>query len=82
MDFKKQLNRLADYQEMCRVDGCGGTAMILQYQPLLNSNPRFFQDNPHECYVFEIGLNCGTVFSAKCVKEIRTTESEHVIYLK
>lgn len=82
MDFKSELNRLVDIGAACRVEGCGGTATILRYQPLINSSPRFFDENPQECYVFEIGLNCGTVFSAKCVKEIRLTSSEYVIYLK
>lgn len=84
MDFQKELNRLVDIGAICRVDGCGGTSKILRYKPLVQhvNSGNHFVEHPEACYVFEIGENCGTVFSARCVKEIIMTSSEYIIYLK
>lgn len=84
MDFRRELNRLADQGAQCEVINCGGTASIFRYEPLVEypGNKRYFKEHPEECYVFEIGKDCGTVFSAKCVKEIRMTQFKYEIYLK
>jgi len=82
MNFQEQLNLLADKAAICRVENASGTAGIFRYQPLLDTDRAFWEKNPHRCYVFEIGVNCGTVFSASLVKSITMTDNEWIIKLK
>lgn len=87
-----QLNDLADKGVSATIQGASfGWATLLRYQPLLNQilldmggdNERldkFIKDG--HCCVFEIGKNCGDVFSANLVERIEITSNGALIKLK
>ena len=88
--IQEQLNYLADREISGTIDSVSaGWAMILRYRPLLDSASsaigseklnKWVSDG--RCYVFEIGENCGDVFSVNMVKKISIEEHGARIYLK
>lgn len=86
--MQKQLNALVG--SIATVKGASfGWSALLHYQPLLK---QVLEENGLDkfehwlstggCYVFEVGLNCGTVFSANMVEKIELTETGAIIHLK
>ena len=90
--IQEQLNDLARRKVSATVkNGSFGWATLMRYQPLIDSvkaNWAIYKKTPEDwvesggCYVFEIGKNCGDVFSANMVKSIEMTESGAIIHLK
>jgi len=83
--IQQQLNNLADRQVAATVENASfGWATLTRYVPLVllaeKIDSKFVQNG--ECYVFEIGLNCGDVFSVNMVKSIEITETGAIIRLK
>lgn len=68
MNNKKILNLLVDLQAVGCVAGASGWARILRFQDL--------------DYVFEIGENCGTVFSVDLVESVKIIDNEFEVTLK
>ena len=83
MDFLEQLNKMVDDHAICTIKGYWASAGLFRYGPLLQVVGGYFAKTPHKCYVFELGENCGTVFSVDLVKEITMTgKNEYTITLK
>ena len=89
--IQEQLNDLARRKVFATVKGSYGWATLMRYQPLIDSvkaTPEIYKYTVNDwldsggCYVFEIGKNCGDVFSANMVKSIEMTESGAIIHLK
>lgn len=86
--IQQQLNHLADKKAQCAVAGASfGWATLMRYEPLLDlvEKEGFNGKNwviEGKCYVFEIGKNCGDVFSANMVESIEMTETGAKIHLK
>jgi hypothetical protein len=57
-------------------------ATLFRYQPLLDAEKEFYTEHPDSCYVFEIGRDCGTVFSERLVDRIEMTSHGGIIHLK
>ena len=90
--IQDQLNDLARRKVSATIkNGSFGWATLMRYQPLIDSIKKEYGKYKHTpeswvesggCYVFEIGKNCGDVFSATMVKSIEMTESGAIIHLK
>lgn len=68
MNTKQLLNWLVDNKVTAHVKGQGGWATIFRWQEL--------------DYVFEIGKNCGTVFSEAIVESVKLENGKAGITLK
>ena len=85
MDNLELLNFLADKKcTACIRKGNidGGYSMLLRYDPLIMSDWDYWGKHLNKCYVFEIGRNCGDVFSANLVERIELKDSVAIIHLK
>lgn len=93
-NIQRQLNHLVRQGTVCTVKNkYSGWARIFCYEPLLDSVRKELADSStsdpvqpwldkDSCYVFEIGKNCGDVFSASIVESIEMTESGAIIHFK
>lgn len=68
MNNKKILNLLVDLQAVGCVVGASGWARIFRFRDL--------------DYVFEIGKNCGTVFSVDLVESVKIIGNQFEVTLK
>lgn len=87
--IQKQLNELVKNCTPCTLYHVSGTAALFHYEPLVaiigedkgwDVAERWVKEG--NCYVFEIGKNCGTVFSVDSVEGIEIKETGAIIYLK
>ena len=85
MSIHDMLIMLAKKNSVCSMADKGKETTwsgLRMYEPLLKSDPEYFEKYPDACYVFEVGLNCGHVFSEKLVRSIELTKSGAIIHLK
>ena len=89
--IRRHLNSLATAKMAATIHNVSfGWATLFRYEPLLKAVAADMNDHEKfnswlkedRCYVFEIGLNCGDVFSASMVKTIEITENGAIIHLK
>ena len=89
--IQSQLNDLADKGVSGTIHNASfGWSTIMRYEPLLHSiaegqggvttMKKWVADG--KCYVFEIGINSGDVFSVNMVKSIEITDTGAIIHLK
>lgn len=89
---QRLLNYLAKTKTSATIENASfGWATLLHYQPFLTAVVAQMELNEEEfktwldgdgCYVFEIGMNCGDVFSTNMVEKIELLENGAIIHLK
>ncbi len=94
-DNRKLLNSLVDMGYTAEIPGCFGMSALLRWGEAETTcevideignfkvvNEIFPKLLQQDWYIFEIGRNCGTVFSADCVKSIEISGKHAKIHLK